>query len=212
MEVKNVAIQIIIVDCDFPSFSIQWLSVANYKERIQRKLSAFHYLANNKENGRPNYYPGVSKHAIQVVIMICDAFVIQFMTTICGKHHKQAQETYKANKAWAIQIIIVYCDSFVIQYTMTNLWRKILAQALELNRNSLLTRRPRKSHSGCQHRLWLSCHSVYDDNLWQNIISKLENHIKQTKQKPFRFLSYTVTLLSFSVRWLICGGRFQHKA
>ena len=67
------------------------------------------------------------------------------MTTICGKHHKQAQETYKANKAKAIQIIIVYCDFFVIQYTITNLWRKILAQALELNRNSLQQGYPEKA-------------------------------------------------------------------
>ena len=56
--------------------------------------------------------------AIQIVFIDCDLFVIQFMMAICGKHHKQAREQYKANKRKAIQIIIVCCDSFVIQSTM----------------------------------------------------------------------------------------------
>ena len=36
---------------------------------------------------------------------------------------------------------------------------------------SIISRRPRRSHSVCHHWLWLICHSVYDDNLWQTSLA-----------------------------------------
>ena len=90
--------------------------------------------------------------AIQVVFIDCDLFVIQFMMAICGKHHKQAREQYKANKRKAIQIIIVCCDSFVIQSTMKVCGERSKKKAENQQKiNSI--KEARMSHSGCDLRL-----------------------------------------------------------
>ena len=86
---------------------------------------------------------------------------------------------YRASKVNAIQIIIVDCDSFVIQPTMNNLWRKN-QNCWKTKSISMISRRPKRSHSGCHLRLWLICHSVYDDNLWQTTLPN--SSIIQSKQ------------------------------
>ena len=90
--------------------------------------------------------------AIQVVFIDCDLFVIQFMMAICGKHHKQAREQYKANKRKAIQIIIVCCDSFVIQSTM-KVCRERFKKKAENQQKINSIKEARMSHSGCDLRL-----------------------------------------------------------
>ena len=64
--------------------------------------------------------------------------------------------------------------------------------------------RVRKSHSGCHYRLWLSCHSVYDDNLWQTPLANART-ILSSKRISHSDCHRRLWLLSFGLRWRICG-------